>query len=123
MDSSIFDPKYMNDLKMLEQMSGKKIIPDLIKMYEKTAQDFLVQLDSLLKNENYSELQRLFHSMKSSSGNLGLVAMQKICADGEKACKDNSAGASHFFAEEVNKISKLVPEKLNQALEVLKKVE
>lgn len=123
MDSSIFDPKYVNDLKMLEQMSGKKIIPDLIKMYEKTAQEFLVQVETCIKNDNYTELQRVFHSMKSSSGNLGLVAMQKICAEGEKACKDTSAGASHFFADEIKKIASNVPDKLIQALEVLKKIE
>lgn len=77
---TLFNESRLNELKELEIDIGKKIVPDLVQMYVHSTDELFARTPDLWREQNLIDLERMFHSLKSSSGNLGLTAMQTECA-------------------------------------------
>ena len=74
-----YDAKFLEDFQSLEKMTGKKILKPLIELYIHSTEDLIAEAELALQNFDFETLSRHFHSLKSSSGNLGLTGVQKMC--------------------------------------------
>ena len=117
-----YDSKFLQDFQSLEKMTGKKILKPLIDLYINSTIDLLEEAQTALESSDFETLSRHFHSLKSSSGNLGLTGVQKICGILEERAlnlKNQKQQEIEEFKVEINKARILV----DASFEYLKKFE
>ncbi len=93
MNKEIFDLEAL-----MERVFGdKELLNELIGIYIKDTPGYIGSLHQALAKKDLPEMQRLAHTLKGSSGNLGAVRMQKIALEIEKACKEGDASRASIL--------------------------
>ena len=75
------------------QMEGKPdILERIIRAYIASSESLIAQLRYALVGNNLEALQNAAHSFKSSSANVGAIALSEICEELEMNCRKNTLG-------------------------------
>ncbi len=75
------DPSKLDQLINLGKDIEEDVLGQLITIHKETSQSMLVEMRQFLADKNYEELKRCAHKFKSSSANLGLMRLHKLCSD------------------------------------------
>ena len=85
--TQIIDYAHLEHLKQLYDEDGQPLIRGLIDIYIKNADEILANLKQAAKQQDFEEIRRLAHSLKSSSGNLGLSEVTQLSRSIELRCQ------------------------------------
>ncbi|MDF4421594.1 TMAO reductase system sensor histidine kinase/response regulator TorS [Vibrio parahaemolyticus] len=101
MTEKLYDP---STLEADERELGREMVVEIVS----TFLDHTKSLHEKIANEaDIHELEDAAHGLKSSSGSVGLVALQQACEELEKACRSNKEGV--LIEEHVNAVLLLYP--------------
>ncbi len=79
MDSAL-DPRVLNDLRMIEAQGAPGFLAELIDVFFREFSRHLDGLRQAIQDRDAGTAERLAHTMKGSSGNLGALALSRVCA-------------------------------------------
>ncbi len=79
------DPSKLDQLINLGKDIEEDVLGQLITIHKETSQTMLLEMRQFLAEKNYEELKRCAHKFKSSSANLGLMRLHKLCSDLESS--------------------------------------
>jgi len=88
MQRILIDTNCLESLRTIERQSGRPIIDSLVEIYLTEAPQYLDKMQQALIEKNFEFIGRSAHSLKSSSGYLGAVAVRDICASIEEVSFD-----------------------------------
>lgn len=78
---SSLDSTKLDQLKDLGKDIDEDVLGQLMKVHRETSAIILKEMKLLCNHKNFPELKRCTHKFKSSSANLGLLRLNKLCAD------------------------------------------
>jgi two-component system sensor histidine kinase/response regulator len=94
----VLDMKKIDNIKTLNELSGKNILDNIIKRYLNEAQETLNLIKQAVDNERWEELRSNSHKLKSSSANLGGVTVAELCSLIEKSAKEQTNASSEYVS-------------------------
>ena len=74
------NPKILNDLRSLESQGAPGFLAELIDVFFREFDRHLQGLHAAIQSQDAREAERVAHTMKGSSGNLGAEALSRVCA-------------------------------------------
>ena len=77
-------------------------VPRMLDLYEKEAEMRAANIEKAIAEENFQALRHESHALKSSSGTLGAVAMQRLAEQLERSCIDGGGVESLAIARQVS---------------------
>lgn len=73
----------------LKNMGGNELLYlEVLREYQKENQEFLIELNRLIKSRAYEEVEHLIHKLKSSSGSIGAKEIYDYCVKFQKVLQD-----------------------------------
>lgn len=113
---SHIENKAIDNLRVLQRKTGKNILNTLVNLYLDTTPSCIANMKTYLQEKAYEDLAREAHSLKSSSGNLGV----KPIADWAQKIEYAFIGEEPFREQELKEwiehIEKLLPEVKDELL-------
>lgn len=110
----VLDMKKIDNIRTLNQLSGKNILGNIIRRYLDESKLTLAEIKKASSEDDWETLRKHAHKLKSGSANLGGVAVAELCSLIEKAAKEKSldaeglvnslSGAMDEFIVELRKI-------------------
>jgi HPt (histidine-containing phosphotransfer) domain-containing protein len=79
-----FDPTKLDQLIALGKDIEEDVLGQLILVHKESSEVALLEMHQFLKEKKSDELRRSAHKFKSSSANLGLMRLHKLCSDLEE---------------------------------------
>lgn len=76
-----FDPSKLEQLIALGKDIEEDVLGQLIVVHKESSGIALVEMQQFLQQKQWDELRRAAHKFKSSSANLGLMRLHKLCGD------------------------------------------
>ncbi len=92
----VLDMKKIDNIKTLNQLSGKNILGNIINRYLDESQGTLAQIQRASSNDDWEELRKSAHKLKSGSANLGGVTVAELCSLIEKSAKAQSVNCAEL---------------------------
>lgn len=87
--SESVDLKVLNSFEDMELDNGGDLIVELIDLYLEEGQRQLAIIEKAIETKDRDAIKRASHSLRGSSGNLGILQMALICEEMEKQdCND-----------------------------------
>lgn len=86
--TGVLDPRVLDDLAELQTAADPHFLSRVITLYLTESPKLMAQLKSAVDTANTTEAVRAAHSLKSSSANLGALAMSVLCAELVAAGRD-----------------------------------
>ena len=111
----VLDMKKIDNIKTLNQLSGKNILGNIINRYLDESQGTIAEIQRAVTQDDWEDLRRSAHKLKSGSANLGGVTVAELCSLIEKSAKHKSEEC----AELVTSLGSAMDEFINE----LKKID
>ncbi|MCA1593001.1 MAG: response regulator [Acidobacteria bacterium] len=86
----VTEPLLLESFRELQEEGGPDLIGELIELYINDTQARLTEMRAALKEQDAQTLKRVAHSLKGSSGNLGIRRMATLCAELEETLHDGT---------------------------------
>lgn len=83
----VLDIKKIDNIRTLNQLSGKNILGNIIRRYLDEAKEIFETLEQASEQQQWETVRKHAHKLKSGSANLGGVAVAEICGLIERAAK------------------------------------
>jgi two-component system sensor histidine kinase/response regulator len=106
----VLDMKKIDNIRTLNDLSGKNILGNIIRRYLNESQGTLAQIKQASSNDDWEELRRCAHKLKSGSANLGGVTVAELCSLIEKSAKEKSLGSAEFVTSLASAMDEFVNE-------------
>jgi HPt (histidine-containing phosphotransfer) domain-containing protein len=81
------DPRPLDQIRAFQRPGAPSVVGKVIGMYLKTAPELLTKLRTATVEKDSKAVQQAAHSLKSSSANLGAMAMAEMCRALEAAAR------------------------------------
>ena len=81
----------LDELRAFQIEGEPDVVQDIVKAYLQEAKVKIDELQRAFEDKDYDTLQRNAHSLKSSSGNLGLSRLASFTMELDALCKENQA--------------------------------
>ncbi len=107
--SYALDKVTLDNLKQICENGNYDLIIMLIELYINSTPAELAAIESHFKNYDHASLGQKAHSLKSSSGNLGINIMQKSCANIEKEAHQNIIPDRELLEQEIESMKSVFP--------------
>lgn len=91
-----FDPTKLEQLIALGKDIEEDVLGQLITVHKESSEVALSEMHQFLKEKKSDELRRSAHKFKSSSANLGLMRLHKLCGDLEDYIVKTTNGQFDF---------------------------
>ena len=91
-----FDPTKLDQLIALGKDIEEDVLGQLILVHKESSEVALSEMHQFLKEKQSDELRRSAHKFKSSSANLGLMRLHKLCGDLEAYIVANTGAVLDF---------------------------
>jgi two-component system sensor histidine kinase/response regulator len=118
----IIDLSVLESFREIQQQGRPDLVNELVELYLNDTRLRLVQMRTALNERDAQKLQRTAHSLKGSSGNLGLRVMAALCLELEKTLNhkslDATLGLVTRLEEEFRRVDQALASEL-QTVEVL----
>jgi CheY-like chemotaxis protein/HPt (histidine-containing phosphotransfer) domain-containing protein len=92
----VLDMKKIDNIKTLNQLSGKNILGNIINRYLDESQGTLAQIQRASSKDDWEDLRKSAHKLKSGSANLGGVTVAELCSLIEKSAKEQSVNSAEL---------------------------
>ncbi|MFT4929537.1 MAG: CheY-like chemotaxis protein/two-component sensor histidine kinase, partial [Phenylobacterium sp.] len=92
----VLDMKKIDNIRTLNELSGKNILGNIIKRYLDEGRATLTVIKQATSAQQWEELRTHSHKLKSSSANLGGVTVAELCALIEKSAKEQSHACDEY---------------------------
>jgi HPt (histidine-containing phosphotransfer) domain-containing protein len=94
-----FNPGVLQALPMVADGSEPEFAPRMLQMFERASQELLDGIDAASAAEQTEQLQRRLHMLKSSSAQIGAVALSQAAARMEAALRAQAPLQPHWIPE------------------------
>ncbi|PIE03321.1 MAG: hypothetical protein CSA81_02655 [Acidobacteria bacterium] len=74
---------------------------DIIEMYLMDTEERIQTIESLAASQNWDDLKREAHTLKGSSGNIGVKKTFSLCKNLESACTEHDTGRVNQLISEI----------------------
>jgi HPt (histidine-containing phosphotransfer) domain-containing protein len=116
-----FDPKALDNLREIERGSAPGLVVKVIETYITSSRELVAALGRSLAAGDLKELHRAAHTLKSSSANVGAIALSKLAKqlEAEAAAHRTESAADLIhriglaYAAAVGVLEREIPEKNN----------
>jgi len=108
-DMMQIDEQRIEQLKKLSERSSRDVLGNAISHYKKIAPNYLGLMQKALEDKDLQLIRDYSHSLKSTSGALGLMDIANRCQSVEDNAKDSQIAS---LREDINSINRLIPEAL-----------
>lgn len=88
-DEDLIDESAIKELKMIDNDGMGGLVISLINLFETSIHQQTSMAKAHFKAGDFAALGQLVHALKSSAGNIGAVALSKVCHEIEVATQDN----------------------------------
>jgi len=95
----LIDPAPLKQLRHLSEMSGRDVLGKSINHFLRQTPDDLAKLRLALQDKNAERLQRIAHSLKSSSANLGAMGFSQRCKQLEASASEENLSLASYLVE------------------------
>jgi len=102
-----FDAKKLDVFIQLGKDLNEDVLSEMLNTYFQTTDSTIFSFKSSAVEKDFHTIAHLAHKLKSSSGQLGLNRIHKMCSDLENLIKSESA---HLIEFQVNQLIKLIEE-------------
>lgn len=108
----IFDPEFLSEWQKIDPQNWRTLCLDLIELFEVNVEKGRQEIEALMGEKNFSQLEASVHSMKSNFGNVGALKTHAFLSEielllhrgenqeAELRLKDRQT----FFDEAVNEV-------------------
>lgn len=86
-----FDPKKLDVFIQLGKDLGEDVLGEMLATYFQTTDESINGFKTCAVEKDFKSLARLAHKLKSSSGQLGLNKLHKLCTDLEHHIQNNTS--------------------------------
>lgn len=111
-----FESKKLDVLIQLGKDLNEDVLAEMLTTYLQTTEDTLKNLKLNFAKKDFKAIARLAHKQKSSSGQLGLNKLHKLCSDLEKFAEDS---ASLPVASDIDALINLIHFETNLTTDLL----
>ncbi len=111
------DHNVLSALRKLQMKGKPDILEKIIRAYITTSESLIAELRYALAGNNLEALQNSAHSLKSSSANVGAIALSEICKELEMNCMKNTLGNTTDLLSAIESEYLLVNVELNRAMD------
>lgn len=87
----------------LKSLGGMELLSELHTVYMNTSTALIKDIHTAVSSQNALLLQEKAHSLKSSSGNMGALALSKLCLQLEKIGQSKNLEQAASIAQELDK--------------------
>ncbi len=87
-------PVVQEDFDELLDLLGRPAMTDVIRLYVSSVPGRLAQIGENLGAGDLPAAATVYHTMRSGAGQLGLHALEALCADGEKRAKGGDVSSA-----------------------------
>ena len=110
--SNILNMSIIDQLRSLSTKSNRNTLGNAIKHFHKSALKQLDAMQQAIANDDYSDISSIAHSLKSSSGTLGVTQVYSTASEIEQQAKNNNYAV-------INRAVTELDQQLSHALKVL----
>ncbi len=97
----ILDKQALENLRQIETRGEKNFVAETIKLYFIHAEKQIEEIKHAVSSKNCNDLYLKAHSLKGSSGSIGLTTVYKICEELETQCRADNL---HLSEQILNKL-------------------
>ena len=98
------DEVKINEIKELGQSIGKNLFGELVEMYKTETPQILEEMNSSLQANNFEQIGKLAHKLKSSNASFGFGEIESLCAQMEKQWQEWDAST---FSSQIKGLEKM----------------
>ena len=91
-DAEIFNIKAINNIREVEQQTGRSLLPSILDGFTIQMQEKLSEMSDNLKEGDHEKLYRTAHAIKSMSANIGAERVRSISAEVEVFGRNGNIG-------------------------------
>lgn len=106
----VLDMKKIDNIRTLNQLSGKNILGNIIRRYLDESRGTLNQIIAAQQQDDWEDLRKSAHKLKSGSANLGGVAVSELCSLIEKSAKEKSVNSEALVSSLASAMDEFVLE-------------
>ncbi len=99
--TGIIDEKALGKIRALQQPDKEDLVSKIISLYLTSAPGLMSLIQRSLENGNLTALKESAHSLKSSSANVGAVAVAKLCKKLEASAREGKLEHSQGLVKEL----------------------
>lgn len=114
--NEIFDKSVLFNLRSIEKETGQDIVSEMILEYISDTSKIVKNMRQLWCDDKFTELAYSAHSLKSSSANVGAMALSQFCEQIEKMV----VGDKSYDKDRLNQLITEIERTLTPTLEMLK---
>lgn len=94
-----FNPAQINYLMDLDPDEGPEIVNTLVNSFLTQTPTHFIAVQQGIESKDENTISRIFHNLKSSSGNIGLVSFSKLAGETENLIIQNSGKVDYSLIE------------------------
>lgn len=94
-----FNPDQINYLLDLDPDEGPEIVNTLVNSFLTQTPTHFITVQKGIESRDENTISRIFHNLKSSSGNIGLVSFSKLAGETENLILQNSGKVDYSLIE------------------------
>lgn len=113
-EAPILDDNALDTIKMLADDDEPDFVENLINIFLGRMPPLVVEIAKSANSGSHSDLERSAHSLKGSSGNIGAMAMMKVCAKLEEMGRNQEMKGAPQLAAALETLSQQTESMLRQ---------
>ncbi len=113
----VVEPSVIEELKMLEEKSGKKFFSDSLRKFFQNSPKYMQAMEVALNKKDFDSLSFNAHTLKGTTGFMGAMKLSRLCLEVEQRAKKKEQDGLESILHEIRREYDKVKDYLSQFVE------